>query len=99
MIWAPESATASLTLNSLRPLGVANKSKTSSRGWQVCPGVRLQSCALVRAILAAETLISLVGELFGERSSNAGLVGLLAATLLQPALAGFFARKQSLHTS
>ena len=51
------------------------------------------------AILAAETLISLVGELFDERSSNAGLDRLLAATLLRPALAGFFARKQSLHIS
>ena len=47
--------------------------------------------------MADEILTSLLGELFDERSANAGLVGVLAATLLRPPLAGFLARKQSLH--
>ena len=37
VIWAPESATASFTLNSFRPPGVAKDSRTSSRGWGDAP--------------------------------------------------------------
>ena len=100
VICAPESATASLTLSSMRPPGVAKDISTSKRGWLEWLA---HSRAPVRATVAEDILASRVGEQPMGGGSNTCPPDAAAATLellpLFSLLALLLRRKQSLHDS